>query len=519
MIAAISLASLLLIIGLTLRSCVPWLRWCMIPASILGGFVGLGCVQATQRINSPSLASASNHLVSEWSSWPGLLIAVVFACMFLERKSAPLRSSLRPVLSEGLMVWVVVFGQTSVGLLCTWLLIQPFYDVPNSFALLIETGFAGGHGTASAMGTVFEHPAIDLEGGRDLGLFMATAGLVISVISGIVYANVARHRGWLARTTRDRDLGQAALRDASDASSSTHAREHHVAHNQEPQERHPTIARGRVSAEAIDPLAFQLAIVALAFGIGFGLKSGVSYGIQYLSQDTVQATQEVDSESAETNQTDAANQVLASRTSVAGTLGDLPLFIYTLFGGLFVRRIFASLGLDSLLDELSIQRISGVTMDFLIVAAIASLRIEVVTAYAAPLLILLFAAVLWTGFCLVVLSRYLLPKGYWFELGLLNYGMSTGTTATGFTLLKTVDQDLRTSAARDYAMAAPISAPFVGGGMLTVGLPLLLLERIPIAVSALVAAGILGLLVFLARRLVNASEAVALANASGADAG
>ncbi|MEM8735935.1 MAG: sodium/glutamate symporter [Planctomycetota bacterium] len=510
MLVAISLASILLLVGLGLRQCIPALRWCMIPASIVGGFLGLGLIQIEQRIEWPLLYSFGDALVAEWSSWPGLLIAVVFACMFLERRPAPLKSSLRPVLGEGLMVWIVVFGQTAVGLLCTWLLIQPFYDVPNSFAVLIETGFAGGHGTASAMGTVFEHPAIDLEGGRDLGLFMATAGLVFSVVSGLVYANIARRQSWLNGESEASSSSEAAESEAESPNSAPVEIESDQHDDDTEQELncYPTIARGRVAGEAIDPFAFQVAIVALAFGIGFGLKSGVSYAIETFRGDTIQA-QQADAlvEGLETtakapSQTDAANEVLAGRTSVAGTLGDLPLFIYTLFGGILVRRCFAAFGIESLLDDLSIQRISGVTMDFLIVAAIASLRIEVVTAYATPLLILLGAAILWTGFCLVVLSRYLLPKDYWFELGILNYGMSTGTTATGFTLLKTVDQNLRTSAARDYAMAAPLSAPFVGGGMLTVGLPLLLLERLPIAVSTLSALAILIALVFVARWLV-----------------
>ena len=88
---------------------------------------------------------------------------------------------------------------------------------------------------------------------------------------------------------------------------------------------------------------------------------------------------------------------------------------------------------------------------------------------------------MWTGFCLLFLSRRLLPSDHWFELGLINYGMSTGTTATGFVLLRLVDPKLQSGAAEDYALAAPLSSPFIGGGMLTIGLPLLILERVPIA--------------------------------------
>ena len=63
--------------------------------------------------------------------------------------------------------------------------------------------------------------------------------------------------------------------------------------------------------------------------------------------------------------------------------------------------------------------------------------------------------------------------------------MSTGTTATGFVLLRLVDPELESGAAEDYALAAPISSPFVGGGMITIGLPLLVLEQFPIAWTAI----------------------------------
>ena len=75
------------------------------------------------------------------------------------------------------------------------------------------------------------------------------------------------------------------------------------------------------------------------------------------------------------------------------------------------------------------------------------------------------------------------------------------TGGDGFVLLRLVDPELESGAAEDYALAAPLSAPFVGGGMLTIGLPLLLLERVPIAASAVVMAGIVLLLVWTGRRL------------------
>ena len=100
---------------------------------------------------------------------------------------------------------------------------------------------------------------------------------------------------------------------------------------------------------------------------------------------------------------------------------------------------------------------------------------------------------MWTAVCLLVVARRLLPPGHWFELGIINYGMSTGTTAQGMMLLRIVDPDLESGAAEDYALAAPLSAPFVGGGLITLSLPLIVM-KVPVAlVLGVLALALVGL--------------------------
>ncbi len=113
-------------------------------------------------------------------------------------------------------------------------------------------------------------------------------------------------------------------------------------------------------------------------------------------------------------------------------------------------------------------------MELLILSAVASLNLNAVFELFLPVAVLLVCAFVWVGFCLLVIGKRLLPQKYWFELGILNYGMSTGTTATGLMLLRIIDKDLDSGAAEDYALAAPLSAPFIGGGMITFSLPILL---------------------------------------------
>ncbi len=451
----------MLVVGSLLRVRFRVLQQLFIPAAIVGGLVGIVVLLIGQSsvldfwrpdsVGPNAVQKLLGDVSEQLKTWPGQLIAVVFAGLLLERKSRSLHDSARLAWREGLVVWIIVLGQTTLGLLATWCLIQPFFDVPNSFGMLIETGFAGGHGTAAAMGEIFATDAVSMSDGRDLGMFMATVGLVISVISGMAYVNIAVRRGW----TRAGDVEIKPIVGLEDRRNP------------------PAVAHGTIRSEVIDPFAFQLIILTIAVAVGVALSAVVKTFAVALDDDL--------------------------SADVPGILGSFPLFIYTLFGGLLVRKTMEWFAIDDLIDAASIQRIVGVAMEFLVVAAIVTLNITAVVRFALPLLILIAVAFVWTAFCLRYVSRWFLPQGYWFELGILNYGMSTGTTATGFVLLRVIDKNLDSRAAEDYALAAPLSSPFIGGGLLTVGFPLLL-EQVHIAVPSFILCCLMGGLFLLAKR-------------------
>ena len=216
----------------------------------------------------------------------------------------------------------------------------------------------------------------------------------------------------------------------------------------------------------IDPLVFQLLIVAVAFGIGYGLKTlFVAGASSFVPVDL-----------------DEVERIKAFKA-----INSIPLFLFTLIGGWLARQAMRGLGVADLIDTESIRRIVGAAMEFLIVAAIATLRVETLTQYWQPVLLLLVAGCAWAAFCLLVVARGLLPRAYWFELGLINYGMSTATTAQGLMLLRIVDPDMESGAAEDYAAAAPLSAPFIGGGFVTLSLPAILQNAGIVPVIAVVA--------------------------------
>ncbi|MFT5300489.1 MAG: ESS family glutamate:Na+ symporter [Mariniblastus sp.] len=478
MTPAFLFVAVLLMIGVVMRQSFGLFKRLYIPASVVAGGVGLLVFQLAvgfgpaegmlELENSPGWTGGFSDWCSATSTtlsrWPGWLIAVIFAGMLLERKTSSARESARRVGQQGLMVWIIVLGETAIGLLATWLIVQSFYDVPNSMGMLIETGFAGGHGTAAAMGEVFAHPTVNLIGGKDLGMLMATFGLVYGIVSGILWINVGVRRGWVSKRSLERDTGEGdrSLRAA--------------------------IGFSRIDRDTVDPLLFQVILLTIAFGLGLAMQFAVM-GIAGVVDGWF-----------EPESVDAARAQLSKRLTVSNVV-DFPLFIYTLFGGLFVSKTLAIFGQAERVDTQTINRLTSMAMDVLVVAAIASLNLQAVVAMAVPFSILFVCGAIWTAVCLLLVARWILPKEHWFQLGLINYGMSTGTTATGFVLLRMVDPELDSGAAEDYALAAPLSAPFIGGGMITIALPLLLLERVSIAIPALVIAGIVVVLIVVGRKL------------------
>ena len=454
MTIALIFVAVSLLFGLVLRQRIGLLRWLYIPSSVIAGILGLLVIQ-TGSLTEPDgwLEIQSQSIADTLRRWPGFLISIVFAGMLLERKPAPVKQRAAGVARQGLMVWIIVSGQTAIGLLATWMLIQPFYDVPNAFGMLIETGFAGGHGTAAAMGEVFKHPTIQLKTGLELGTLVATVGLVYGIVSGILWINIAIRSGWVGRITAKTSDAPARGSDKGRAL--------------EP------IGYTVIRRDAIDPLLIQVVWLTLAFGIGLLLQTAVAYAAGWWDSQQSSAIAE-----------DAAARQLADRLTASSVL-DFPLFIYTLFGGLIVRRTLEAWGHGPLIDSATINRLTSAAMDILVVAAIASLNLVATKALLLPLIILLTGGAIWSAVCLLVIARRVLPGEHWFQLGLINYGMSTGTTATGFVLLRIIDPELESAAAEEYALAAPLSAPFIGGGIVTVALPLVVLQQIPIAVSTL----------------------------------
>ncbi len=411
-----------LAIGHWLRTNIALFQRLYLPSCVIGGVLALFFVQMGELLGQTRTITEYTLFMGEisrpWRQLPGLLICVVFACLFLGVSLPRLSEIWKRSSTQLVYGQIVAWGQYVVGIgLCILVLMRFFPDLNPMFSGILPVGFEGGHGTAAGMGHVFA-----LHGwpqGQDLALSSATFGIVSAIIVGTILVNWAVRKGHVQHAPVNAfDRGNPATGIIP------------IAKRQE-------AGKLTVNSDAIDSLTLHLVVVALAIGLGMLLKMGLvrleGY-VPYLKKH--------------------------------GLLSSFPLFPLCMLGGILIQWFEVRFDSHRLIDLGLIRRIQNCALDFLVVAAIATIRIWVVADAMVPLLILVAAGILWNVFCVMCLARYIL-KDAWFERAIAEMGQSMGVTATGLLLLRTVDPDCKTSAADAFACKQILHGPFMGGGLWT----------------------------------------------------
>jgi ESS family glutamate:Na+ symporter len=405
---------LLLLLGLLLQLRIRLLRRLMLPVSLIGGFIGLAA-------GPYGVDRVPTDVVGLWSTVPGVLINYVFAALFVGTSLPSVRHLVLlggPIFRFGV---VTSLGQYLVGIALTGLVLAPLFGSSILFACIIEVGFAGGHGTAAAMTGVFDD--LGFEAGGALGQMSATVGIVVGVITGMALIGQGVRRGHATQLSPE--AGASRVASQSDRSGLI------------PRSERVSIARGTVRTSVMEPFTFHVAILSVAVLIGWVLQLAVR--------------------------------------SLHPALSGFPLFPLAMIGGMLVQLVADRSGAAAYFDRGSVHRIMGLSLDLLVVAAIASLRLDLFLQNAVPFALLMGVGIVWTWATFAFLARRMM-KTYWFEQGIVMYGTQTAVTAVGLMLLRVVDPENRTPAAQAFAARAMVASPLLGGGLVTATMPLLLLQ-------------------------------------------
>ncbi|MDF1542397.1 MAG: sodium/glutamate symporter [Anaerosomatales bacterium] len=401
------------------------LRRLYIPSSVLAGVVALligpqvlGALST--RLGGPE-AIANGVLpasvIEVWESLPGLLINVVFAALFLGKTIPAPREIVRLAGPQVALGQTLAWGQYVVGIELALLVLGPVFGMDPMAGALIEIGLEGGHGTAAALSETFEE--FGFSEGADLALGLATIGLVGGVLSGIAIIN------WAARSGRlDLEADPGRDDDRTDRMCEFDEREADAA---------------AAAEEDADPLSAHLGLIALAIALGWMLQQGLI----------------------------AVESVTWARDGGLELMRHLPLFPLAMIGGLLLQLALDRIGdAGPHVDRSLMNRISGASLDIIIVAAIGTLSLTVLGDNIGPLLLMAGAGVAWSiGAFLLLAPR--MVRDYPYQRGLADFGQSTRMTVTGLPLVRMADPANRANAMESFGYKQLLFEPFVGGGLFT----------------------------------------------------
>ena len=145
---------------------------------------------------------------------------------------------------------------------------------------------------------------------------------------------------------------------------------------------------------------------------------------------------------------------------------EIALFPLCMIGGVIIQKLFQKLKVEYLIDHGQMQRLSGAALDFLVVAAVATIQLSVVAENWLPLLIMIAAGTAWSLIAVLLIAPKLFKRA-WFECAIAEFGQGLGVTATGLMLLRTVDPENKTVAAASFGYKQLIHEPIMGGGLWT----------------------------------------------------
>ncbi len=378
-----------------------------IPSALLAGVGGL--------LLGPHVFSIlPNEVYSQWSTFPKYLINIVFAGLFLG-KTIPSRREVwkmsGPMIAFGnTLAW----GQYVLGIGLTMIILTPIFGTNPIAGALIEIGFEGGHGTAAGLSTSFEE--LGWSQGTDIALGLATISLVTAIISGVIIIN------W-------------------------HNRKHGFIIDAKAWKRHERVLiRSGYNlvrfGEKINTNPIKVVLNLLAFALAIAIGVGMLELIQFIE-----------------------NATLSQWTDIRFT-SYMPLFPFAMLGGLIVQLILRKTHHQRLIQQRTVQVISTIALDILIVSAIATISISVLKDNLATISLLAVTGVLWALGCLLLLAPRMFPRDP-FEQGVTNYGQSMGMTATGLLMNRLADPSNKTHSREGFAYKQLAFEPFMGGGLVT----------------------------------------------------
>ncbi len=353
----------------------------------------------------------SKETTNVWSNFPTPLLSLVFATLMMGRPIPNINGLVRPIVNQFLLALSLGFGQFFVGGLVVEYLLSPSMDTNPLMGCLIEVGFEGGHGAATIIGESFNRLGFD--DGLELGLAMATVGLLSSSLLGSIFI-------FLGRTLR-----------LSDTEEIVELKEN---------------LNSNKKIEIFSDL--RILIINLGFA-GLAISFGVLLlkFLRYISTFFGEFSREI--------------------------IFSLPVFPLILIGSLLIRYILEKTENTEYISNILQREIGILSTDLLIFTAMASLDIAVVFDHWLIILVFTIFGLCWNLICIAYFAFFIFDD-YWFEKSLIEFGNSTGVVASGLLLLRLADPKNISKTLPIFTSKQLFAQLLLSGGFFTVIAPIMI---------------------------------------------
>lgn len=438
-ILVIASLAVFLLIGIILRAKLRFIQKFLIPSCLIGGIIAM--VLRNSGIISMNIGMLELFVYHLFNL---SFVSVGLTPASKERKNISKKERLAGPLGMGLMQGIIFPVQAIIGGVFTLILIWVGFDLFSSFGFLTPLGFIEGPGQALSIGQTWEQIAAHIyTNATVVGLTFAAIGFFFAFFVGVPLVDWSIKKGLSDQTPKE--LPSDFIKGV-------------IQRNQE-----KTVAGYETTHPAnVDVVSFHSALVGVSYIATYGLVS--------LLTSVLPA--------------DIAKMVWGF------------FFFFGLVVAILIRMIINKLEVDYLLDRDVQKRITGWSVDFLIVATITAIELAIVWNYLIPISIISLV----TGITTVIVVFYVgkrMWQKYTMERIAAIFGTVTGTLPSGLLLVRILDPEFKTPAAIDLGLTSIFAAPFILSGLLLVNAPVLFGWSVELTILAF--GGMLGVALLLTK--------------------
>lgn len=407
------------------------LRKFYLPVALVAGVIILLIGPQVMGQINPGLALPSDFY-DTWSVLPGVLINVVFACLFLGQPLLPIKKIWRLAGQQVAYGQTVAWGQYLVGGLVTLLILIPLFGNTPLMASLLEISFEGGHGAVAGLQPIWQE--FNFLEGKAMAGGLATLSLISALIVGMILINWGKRKGLVER---DRKIVRR------EKGNFYHYTLLHAVRKEAElmKDRHMTVGK----------MIRHVILVAASVAIGFGIRALLIF----IEENTW------------------------------GQMGVhifvyVPAFSICMFGGIIVNFLCQKLKIH--ISSTANSMVSTLALGVLIMTAVGTMNLEFFSdpELMASFWILFVAGALWLLFTFVFFARRIFLK-HWFTNAIISFGQGMGMTATGLLFAQIVDPDGKTGAVEAFGYKQMLFEPIMGGGLVTaMSIPIIFTIGLPL---------------------------------------